>query len=245
MKQVKNILLLVSALLVIVLIPSCNKDGSGEIITKTITTQGFHTLNINGPFTVYLVQDAASYVSFEGEKKRVETCKAEIGDSVLTIDGKKFGEFLHPNEMITRVFVHIDTNFKRVNVNDDCKIYTQGPLSGSEIGVVTSTRSVEGRIELNCRTFYFWNNPNGTHLELTGNVNELKIWNSGLSTIDARYLTSDYALIENGSQNECKVRCLQTLEYSLTNTGNIVYYGNPPAIVPNLTTGTGELIKGD
>lgn len=227
------------------LLSSCKKDGSGEIVTKTITTNGFHTLNINGPFTVYLVQDAASYVSFEGEKKRVETCTAEVSDSMLTIDGKKSGEFLHPNEMITRVFVHIDTNFHRVNVNEDCKLYTQGALFGREIGVVTSTRSLEGRLELSCQTFYFWNNPNGTHLELIGFVNELKIWSTGLSTIDARQLTSNYVLIENGSQNECKVRCLQTLEYSLTSTGNIVYYGNPPAIVPNLTTGSGTLIKGD
>lgn len=238
-------LVLITVITTMSFLSSCTKNGRGEIVAKTISTEGFHTLNIDGPFTVYLIQDAANYVTFDGEEKHIETCTALVNDSILSIDGSKRGEFLHPGEMDLRVFVHVDTNFQRINVNEDCKVYTQGALFGREIGVVTNTRAFEGRIELNCHTFYYWNNPNGTHLELLGFVDELKIWNTGLGTIDAGYLTSDYVLIDNGSQNECKVRCMQTLEYSLTSTGNIIYYGNPPAIVPNVTSGTGALIKGD
>src|SRR5204863_3925874 len=97
----------------------CKKEGEGDIVSTDVTTTGFHTINIDGPFTVYLVQDNADFVRFTGEKKHVNTCTALVSDSVLAIDGSKRGEFLHPGEAITQAFIHVDTTLQRINVNED------------------------------------------------------------------------------------------------------------------------------
>lgn len=234
-----------STLLLVLLcaLNSCSKEGRQDITSTDITVGGFHTINIQGTFTVYLMQDSLNFVSFSGERKHVETCTALIEDSVLSVDGSTRGEFLHPAEAGTEVYVHY-TSIIRVNVNADCKVYTTGIMRGREIGFVINTRSFEGNLNMDLSTFYFWNNPNGTNLTLSGNCDVLKLWQVGLCSIDAQNLLSEYVLIEHGSQNTCKVHPIQKLEYSITNTGDIVYYGNPAEIVPIATTGTGSLIQG-
>lgn len=245
MKRTNKYLISVLSIFAMVTTFSCNRNGDGEIISREMPAGNFNVLTVDGMFNVFLIQDTFCSVEFLGEKRNVDRCKAELLNGELVVSGSKRGEFLHPNEMVTEVYIHVDS-LTRINVHEDCNIQTdQRPLAGHEIGMVVDTRFMEADIEVSTDIFYYWNNPNGSHLNLTGRTDELKIWNAGLGSVDATQLTADYILIDNGSQSDCKVRCVQRLEYSLTNTGNIIYFGNPADIVPNLTSGTGELLKGD
>jgi len=221
----------------------CNKNGDAPV-TRTIQgVTGYHTINIDGGFKVVLIQDSLGYVEFYGVEKHLNTCVATVTDSVLSLDGNHRGEFLHPGEPATEVRVHC-SSLKLINANDDCSLRSE-LLNGSEIGVVVGCRSFEGNLNLNCNTFYYWNNPGGSNVTLSGNVTVLKYWTVGLSTLDAKNLVADYVLVSHGSQNVIQVSPVQTLEYSITNIGDLIYYGNPPQIVPVLLTGTGELINGN
>ena len=100
----------------------------------------------------------------------------------------------------------------------------------------------EADLELNCDVFYYWNNPNGSYMKLRGQVDELKLWNSGLSQVDASELQTRYALVDTGSQGPCRVRPSETLEYSITGIGDIYCAGNPPSIILRQKTGDGQLI---
>lgn len=223
---------------------SCRKEGAQDIVFVDVPVAAFHSINIYGPFTVRLIQDNGNFITFSGENKHVKSCTAVVSDSTLTIDGDVRGEFLHPGEAGITVYIHCDT-IRLLNVKEDCEVYTDDALRGDEIGMIVNTRSFSGNLQLDCRTFYFWNNPNGTNLILSGTTQELKLWNVGLCTIDAQQLNSDYVLIDCGSQNNCKVHANQKLEYSLTSIGNVIYFGNPAEIVPISTPGSGQLIKGD
>lgn len=223
---------------------SCNKDGAGDIITRSVPTPEFRFIVIEGTFDVFLIQDTVCSVTFTGEKRIVDRCTAEMSGQTVVLRGSKRGEFLHPNEQTTAVYIHVDT-LERINVHEDCAIRTQNALTGNEIGLVVGTRFLDADLELACNVFYYWNNPDGTHLRLTGTTNQLKIWNAGLGSVDASNVTSAYVEVENGSQSDCKVRAIQKLEYSLTSIGNIIYFGNPPELVRKTVDGTGELIKGD
>lgn len=224
---------------------SCKKnDLPDALVSKDISPGKFNTIEIDGVYDIYLVQDTVCKVVVEGIQKRVDKTTATINDSILVLKTNRRGEFLHPDEPTTKLFIYVDT-LKRINVNQACHIRCRNALTGDEIGMVVATRQMEADLNFNCRVFYYWNNPDGTHLNLTGNVDELKIWNTGLAAVDASRLNANYALIENGSQGECRVRATQTLEYSLTNTGNIYYYGHPSSLLPLSLTGTGTLIDAE
>jgi len=236
--------LLLSAIVLCLQMASCKKDGAGDILTKDVIVPEFRILDIDAVVDVIIIQDTVYTVRFVGEERILDSYSATMTDSVLTISGKRRGEFLRPNEKMTVVYIHIDT-LERINVYKDCSIRSENELTGHELGVVVQSRFTEVNLKLNCDVFYYWNNPDGTHLTLSGQTNELKIWNSGLGSVDASQVTSPYVQVINGSQSDCKVKATQKLEYGLTSIGNIVFYGNPAEVVSIEITGTGELIKGD
>jgi hypothetical protein len=244
MKFSATIRLFAAAWLAIAFVSCTKEENRDALVNRDISPGNFNTIEVNGVYDIYIIQDTVCSVEVEGIKKRVEKTSAAIHDSTLVVETSRRGEFLHPGEPNTKLFIHVDT-LKRINVNEACHIRTRNALSGHEIGIVVKTRMMEADLDLACDVFYYWNNPNGSHLNLAGNVSELKLWNAGLSSVDASGLTTNYALVENGSQGECRVKATQTLEYSLTNTGNIYYYGNPPVVLPLAVSGTGQLIKAD
>jgi Putative auto-transporter adhesin, head GIN domain len=228
-----------------VLFFGCSKEESyRDFKTEEKTVAPFHTIEINGVFDIYLVQDTFCGIRFEGENRILKQCSAISTDSVLTIENPHKGALLRPHEKNMIIYIHFN-GLKRMNANEVCHIRCVNEITGYEIGLVVGTRQIEADFKLNCTVFYYWNNPNGTHLNLTGQVDQLKLWNTGLSGIDASQLTARYVLMENGSQIDAKIRATEQLDYSLTNTGNIRYYGNPSVLRPLQTTGTGQLIKAD
>lgn len=231
-------------LLANVLFTSCSKDGAGDIVSSTVNVAGYHTIEIDGVLDVVVVQDTVEYVEFTGEARNVNRCVASVTDSLLHIDGSKRGEFFRPNEVTTKAIVHV-RRLKLIEVNEDCHVSSTNRISGVEFGVVSKTRFADIKLQLGCNTFYYWNNVNGTHLEIEGRVNTVKLWNSGLGGVDASQLDAEYAEVINGSQSDVKVRAATRLNYGITSIGNIIYYGNPAQITPGESTGNGALIKGD
>jgi hypothetical protein len=108
--------------------------------------------------------------------------------------------------------------------------------------LVVEARYFDADLQFDCTTFYYWNNINGGAMKLNGQVQELKLWNTGLCSVNARDLQTNYALVDNGSQGDCIVNVNTTLEYSITGIGNIKYSGTPSQIVQRAITGTGQLI---
>lgn len=226
------------------LLISCSKDGAGDIVTKSFNVQGYHTIEVDGVLDVVIVQDSIEYVEFSGEARNISRCVAVVTDSLLHIDGSKRGEFFRPNEMTTKAIVHV-RNLRLIEVNEDCNISSTNRIGGHEFGVISRTRFADIKLQLGCNIFYYWNNVNGTHVELEGRVHTVKLWNSGLGGIDASQLDADYAEVVNGSQSDVKVRAFTKLDYGITSVGNIIYYGNPAQITQDAATGNGSLIKGD
>lgn len=226
---------------------SCNKDPDADFVSRDFAVDAFHTILVEGVYEIYLVQDTVCSVTMTAPPRIFDKTTVSVSDGVLTLHEKHGGHWLHPRESNTKVYIHVDS-LARINVEETCNIRTAGRLGHTtdEIGlVVNHAKMMEADLELDCGTFYYWNDPSGTHINLRGRADNLKLWNTGLSTVDASKLTAGYALIDNGSQGAIHVRSLQTLEYKLTNTGNIYYYGSPVQVNALGNTGTGQLIKAD
>ena len=118
------------------------------------------------------------------------------------------------------------------------------PITSTEFGLVLTGKSNQANLELNGNIFYYWNNfPTGGKLTLSGKTEILKIWNFDLMSVDAKNLTSKYAIVENSSKGDCAVTVLNKLEYKISGEGNIQLYGEPSEIIETGLFSTGRLIQ--
>lgn len=223
-------------------ISSCKKeDPEQNFIREKQIVSPFYTITIESTCELHLIQDTAYSVELYGPERIVKKFDISIENYELKLSGRNPTQFLHPREGNLQVYIHVDS-LVLVNVYESCSIVTDNALTGDEIGIVSKARMLEADIDVNCRVFYYWNNPTGVKMKIRGQTQELKIWNAGLSTIDAREVQSPYVLAANGSQGNITVNPGQFLEYSLTSIGNIYYYGNPQLIRKTIT-GNGKLIQ--
>lgn len=227
-------------LIIILTVFSCKDDK--EVVTVSHATQFFNIVEVEDALEIYLEEDSVCMIEIQALEDVVNQIKFDIVDSVLSITDKRKNKWLTPEN--NRVCVYIKSPpLKNLQVAEGCKTQTLTPITSEEFGIIFGGRMNEADIELNCNTFYYWNNhPCGGRLTLNGHTNELKIWNYALTSVDAENLIANHALVENGSKGFCKINVLQSLKYSITGTGDIFLSGNPSTIIANELSSSGRLI---
>jgi hypothetical protein len=219
---------------------ACKKSMASTSIEKSLIE--FDTISLQSVFEVYLTQGTENSIRLEGAEKIIEDIDVKIEKNTLSLENKFKGNWIHPKN--NKVKVYITTNgLARINSYETCNIKTTNTLLGNEIGLVMTSKLNEATLDLNCNSFYFWNNfPCGGKVVLTGTTYELKLWNYALMSVDASGLVSSVATIDNFSKGDCSVNCLQKIMYSIRGTGNIYLQGNPPEMIKMEESSTGKLI---
>ena len=221
-------------------INSCKKSMNSTIIEKSL--EEFDTVTFNSSFEVFLIQGTENKIKIEGAERIIDNIDFTIKNNTLTLKNSFKHGWLHPSKNKIKVYLTVN-QLSRINANETCKIQSINTLIGTEIGLVFTSKLNEATLDLNCNTFYYWNNfPCGGKVTLSGTTNELKIWNVALMAVDAQNLVSNYVLVNNASKGDCKFTCLQTLDYSITGEGNIYVSGNPSSIIKSGESSTGKLI---
>lgn len=224
-----------------ILLFSCDKQGK-KAITETQDLAAFHSVELNDVFDVSLMEDTAFFIEIVGSPKMVAGVEVRVEDSVLYLDRKNGNRWYRPQSNEVQVIIH-SAPLNLVTANKACYVGTINPITSYEFGLVFKDKASHGSVELNCNSFYFWNNePTGGFLRVRGQSNFLKIWNASIMTVDAEELTTGYALIENYSQGYCSATVTNTLDYVITGFGDINVYGHPGNINKIEDTGEGELI---
>ena len=235
-----KLVIYIALLLGFIGINSCKKSMNSTIIEKSL--EEFDTVTFNSSFEVFLIQGTENKIKIEGAERIIDNIDFTIKNNTLTLKNSFKHGWLHPSKNKIKVYLTVN-QLSRINANETCKIQSINTLIGTEIGLVFTSKLNEATLDLNCNTFYYWNNfPCGGKVTLSGNTNELKIWNVALMAIDAQNLVSNYVLINNASKGDCKITCLQTLDYSITGEGNIYVSGNPSTIIKTEESSTGKLI---
>lgn len=242
MKSIRIYLVGFVALTLATLHFSCSKGWSeDERTTQTFTPDSIHTIVVRGVFDIHLIQDTVCSVTVNGVPKMMEKTSVIEENGTITIKNNKRGEMFYPKTKNTIVTIRVK-QLRKILLGDVAKVTCENPLTGGEIGLVAETRYFDADLKLDCTTFYYWNNVNAGVMKLSGQVQELKLWNSGLCAVNALDLQTNYALVDTGSQADCEVTVNNTLEYSITGIGNIKYRGTPSQIVRQNITGSGQLI---
>lgn len=227
--------------LLALLFVQCTKEKPTE--TVQISLSEFDTLTLNSVFDVYLIQGDSNFVTIEGNPKIIEKVRAEVLNNTLNFYNDFGGKWLYPSN--NRIKLTITTNgLTRINAGETSNIQTLNTLTGNEIGIVMTSKLNQATLDVNCNSFYFWNNfPCGGKLTLRGSVHELKIWSVALMTVDAKDLTADIANLENKSKGDISATVTQFLHYRIGGSGNIHLWGNPTQVMDTGSDGEGKIIQ--
>jgi hypothetical protein len=211
-----------------------------QIIEKPLGE--FDSLELNSVFDVYLIQGTENSIKIEGAKKILENIDYTITNNTLTIINNYKGNWIHPKNNKIKLTITVN-QISKISANETCNIKTVNTLISDEIGLILTSKLNEATLDIQCNTFYYWNNfPCGGRIKLSGTTNELKLWNVALMAIDAYELIANNVLIDNASKGDCKVNASQSLTYSIKGEGNIYVKGNPATIVKVEESSTGKLI---
>ena len=219
---------------------SCKKQLAKETFEKSL--EEFDSLVLNSVFEVHLIQGSANTIKIEAAQKILEKITISIENNTLNIENKYNGNWMHPGKNKVVIFLMVN-KLSKITANETCNIITDNTLIGDEIGLVMTSKLNQATLDLQCETFYYWNNfPCGGKLTLMGNINVLKIWNVALMAVDASKLHTNTALIENASKGDCRIFCTESVTYKLSGEGNLYVKGNPPEIVKMEESSSGKLI---
>jgi hypothetical protein len=231
----------ISYIIILFLFISCGNDE--EMSNVYYETEAFEYVELDDAFNVYVEEDSTYAVEIIATEDNLLQINVEVENGVLRITDNRKNKWMSPENNRVEVYIKAPP-LKKITAAEGCHIKSLSPITSNEFGIVFTGRVNEADLELNCGTFYYWNNhPCGGRLTLTGEVNMLKIWNFALVSVDAKTLTAGSALVENSSKGDCVVTVLNRLEYSIAGEGNICLYGNPEEVIENEVSSTGRLIK--
>jgi len=220
---------------------SCNKDIIEDSIVAEL--EPFNEIELNDAFEVFLQEDSVYSIRIVGDEKVIQHVSFKVENNVLRIDNERSVKWITPRKNKIQLYLKSKT-LSQIIAGEACYIQTINPITSEEFGLVLTGKVNEANLELNSKIFYYWNDfPCGGKLTLSGETDELKIWNFALMSVNARNLTAKYAFIENSSKGDCEVNVVDRLEYSIRGIGDIHLYGSPSEIIKNQLSSSGRLIQ--
>ena len=218
---------------------ACSKDDK---VTLVASLDAFHSIEVNSTFEIQLQEDNSYYIEIIGVEDFAESVLYEVIDGILKLDENSNSKWTHPTDKQVIIVVHAPP-LKLVTMNETSLLKTITPITSNEFGLIMKGKSNTADLDLQGNIFYYWNNfPTGGIITLRGNVQELKIWNTGIMTVDARELNAPFAQIENDAESDCIVTVSQHIRWAIKDEGNIHLYGNPPNQEQIDHSGSGEFI---
>lgn len=231
------------ALLSIVLVgifSACKKDF--ELSTIEASLAQFDTLTLNSVFEVHLIQGISNEIKIEGASKILSKVTYTIENNNLIIENNYHGNWMHPKHNKVKIYLTVD-QLNRISANETCDIQTDNTLVANEIGLIMTSKLNHANLDVNCSTFYYWNNfPCGGKINLSGSCTNLKLWNVALMAVDASNLSCVDAYVDNASKGDINLRCMHQLSYKIAGEGNIINIGNPMILDKIEASGSGKLI---
>lgn len=209
-------------------------EGNGNVTTKRRSVQSFKELNINGIFTVYLLQSNLYKVEVITDDNLQEIVKTKnIGDVLYLESDTK------DNIKASRMDVYISVpDIKKIRLEGVTSLYCEDTLKLDDVTIEkNNTGFMRFNAVLNNLTIY---TTNVGDLELNGKSNTLDITNEMTGNIYAYgFKTNDMTLTHNGTGN-VQVNVSNSIDVNITGVGNIYCKGAPKSISKN-SDGVGRM----
>ncbi|TNF49714.1 MAG: hypothetical protein EP305_01970 [Bacteroidetes bacterium] len=227
------------AFIIVSVILSCSKEK--KILVESELPE-FTSLRFIDRFDILLVQDTFNYVEMSGHPKLLEGVHWELIGDELVFSSKGGSAWLRPKNNRIILTIHVKSLCK-IYLDETCFLKTTNTWQGDELGLIMAGKVNEADIDVNCNTFYTWNNfPCGGKITLSGSATVFKCWTYALLQIDATSLQQETAIVESNTKGDVILDICNNLQYKISNSGNIRVKGVPGNITNLGNEGKGELI---
>ena len=221
-------------------------DDQLEETSHYAVLEPFDNIELNSVFDVYLSSDSLYSIKIAGEENAIKNISFKVVNRILSVNNNAKWKWLTPED--NKIKLYISSNqLSQIIVKETCNIQTLNTLLADEFSIINhpKPRLSQINLELDCKTFFYWNNYQcGGKLKLRGRTDNLVIYSFALMSVDASALTSNHALIENNSRGDCEVRVKDKIEYKIGGSGNIYLHGTPEIVLLEKKS-TGRLIHLD
>ena len=228
-------------------VAGCDKgqlfDSTGAITTEMretgIITEVYVYDNVNLIFTNCI--DSGTLMVSAG-KNIISDISTEFSNSTLTV--KNNNKYNWTRDLNPDICVYLPcTNIKGIRHESVGAISCETALTGDGFGMIVGYGNGMIDLELFYNHITVYNTSGGiTDVVLKGKCNIFNLFHTNYAPCDCRKLDAkSVKVVESGIQN-CFISASERLEPSITNYGNIYYYGNPE-ILNYTNTGKGKLIQ--
>lgn len=196
--------------------------GNNQVTSESRTVGAYESLEINGDYTVHLVQGPAG-ITIHGESNLLNTIDTEVKGRRLEIRPAS-GMIVKPNEPLYVVVTH--PGIKSIHARGASKVKTEnGTLSGKEIELLG-----DGAVQFDLNLAYTHcaiNLSGASNVYLSGEGTSLEAELSGACTLDTGDYTCRTARIDASGAGNVTVNATDTLSAQLNGAVQLYYKGAP------------------
>lgn len=196
--------------------------GSGNVITKTITTKPYNIVNVQGSMEVYIEKAKEGNIQVTAEDNVQEYILVESDGKTLTISMK-------PNTSLqntTKIKIKVPfEELSEISLRGSGKIEGQDPIKSDVLNV---NLKGSGNIGINVETNSIVSELNGSgSIELEGISDSFKGTTTGSGKFNGRKLKTEQAEIYISGSGSSSIFVSKTLSGGISGYGSIFYSGNP------------------
>jgi hypothetical protein len=247
-QRIQRLISKVASLLVMLLIlSSCNKENAPDCFQsagayKTVerSLDVFSTVELND-YIQYELCDTNYYgVVITSPGNLIPDIETEVNDGKLTIHNRNTCNFVRSFKKKITIRICAPTLLHVLNFSTG-DIRTVNPIHVSRF--LFENRQAAGlhQLEMDADTVDIKTHTGVCDVILTGNANEVFLFNQGLGILDARTLNASKAFVNNSSINNVYVNANDYL-FSFIRSSGSVYYSGSPEIIDADIQGQGRLI---
>lgn len=197
-------------------------NGKGSSVTEVFQLDQFHTIKLNIPAKVKLLQGNTQKVVVSGQKNILDLINKEVKNEAWKIefDAKKVYNYDQVEIEITL------PDLAGVSLSGSGKIVTMDKFQTNDDFKVSISGSGKADLHIEAATIDCSIAGSGRVL-LTGATNELDINTTGSGDLEAYELTSKHCSISTAGSGDVRVQVSESLNASLVGSGDVTYVGSP------------------
>jgi hypothetical protein len=211
-------------------------SGNGNVIKQDRSVGSFTAIDVSSAFKVYLTQGTTNSVTVEADENLLPIIETKVEGSTLKISVTK------PVHHFEKANIYITfTTLNSIDASGAVDLYTQGKITGTELGVDLSGAS-EAELNLAYNRVKI-DGSGASKIKLTGNAENASVDFSG----SGKLFAFDYAVtnmeVDISGAGEAEVNVTGSLNTSISGSGNIRYKGNP--VIKQEISGAGSIKKAE
>ncbi len=197
-------------------------EGSGNVITKTVNTQPYSSINVSGSMDVYLEKGTEGNISVTAEDNVQDRIVVESDGTTLTISMKNNTSLRNTKKIkITVPFEDIS----EISLNGSGNVEGKDMLKSNSLAL-NIQGSGDIKVSIDATSLDAKLNGSGD-MELSGKATDVEVKTIGSGNFEGKELHSENAQIYISGSGDSSIFAKNSLKARIQGSGSIFYTGNP------------------